>query len=61
MRGEVPFTFGEAALVAARLSFSLDRIMGTDDPDCVLFRLDFSDGQSAARGLSAKVESFLDR
>ena len=59
MRGEVPFTFGEAALVAARLSFSLDRIMGTDDPDCVLFRLDFSDGQTLLEDYPGKVESWI--
>ena len=59
MRGEVPFTFGEAALVAARLSFSLDRIMGTDDPDCVLFRLDFSDGQTLLEDYPGKEESWI--
>ncbi len=33
--------------------------MGTDDPDCVLFRLDFSDGQTLLEDYPGKVESWI--
>ena len=31
LRGEVPFTFGEAAVLSAQMNFSLDRAVGAVD------------------------------
>lgn len=39
LRGEVPFTFGEAAVLSAQMNFSLDRAVGAVDFGNVLFRV----------------------
>ena len=39
LRGEVPFTFGEAGVLSAQMNFSLDRTVGALDFGNVLFRL----------------------
>lgn len=43
LRGEVPFSFGEAAQLSERLRFSLDRITNTPAMGGVQFRLKFTD------------------
>ncbi len=47
LRGEVPFTFGEAGVLSAQMNFSLDRTVGALDFGNVLFRLSFSDYHTA--------------
>lgn len=47
LRGEVPFTFGEAGVLSAQMNFSLDHIVGAVDFGNVLFRLGFSDYHTA--------------
>ena len=42
LRGDVPFTFGEAAALGAQLHFSLDRILGSGEGN-VLFNLKFTE------------------
>lgn len=47
LRGEVPFTFGEAGVLSAQMNFSLDRIVGAVDLGNILFRLSFNDYHTA--------------
>lgn len=58
LRGEVPFTFGEAGVLSAQMNFSLDRTVGALDFGNVLFRLSFSDYHTALEdytGLSTRI------
>ena len=43
LRGEVLFSFGEAALLARRLNFSLDRAQGVIGAGNILFQMQFND------------------
>lgn len=46
LRGEVPFSFGEAARLASVLDFSLDELAASEHAGNVLFRLKFIDFHS---------------
>ena len=43
LRGEVPFTFGEASVLCARMHFSLDRVVGLAATDKLSFQLKFKE------------------
>ena len=43
LRGEVPFTFGEASALCARMHFSLDRVVGLAATDKLSFQLKFKE------------------
>ena len=43
LRGEVPFTFGEASALCARMHFSLDRVVGLAAMDKLSFQLKFKE------------------
>lgn len=43
LRGEVPFTFGEACLLCAEMHFSLDRVLGLAATENVSFQLKFKE------------------
>lgn len=43
LRGEVLFSFGEAAQLALRLNFSLDRARGTVEAGNIMFQMQFND------------------
>lgn len=38
LRGEVPFTFGEAGVLSAQMNFSLDRTVGALDFGCPVLK-----------------------
>lgn len=64
LRGEVPFTFGEAAVLSAQMNFSLDRAVGAVDFGNVLFRLSFNDYHTALEdytALSIRIHFFTGR
>lgn len=56
LRGEVPFTFGEAGVLSAQMNFSLDRTVGAVDFGNVLFRLNFSDYHTALEDYAKVIE-----
>lgn len=56
LRGEVPFTFGEAAILSAQMNFSLDRAVGAVDFGNVLFRLSFSDYHTALEDYAGVID-----
>lgn len=56
LRGDVLFSFSEAALLSARLNFSLDRTMGRVGAGNVLFQLSFSDFYSTLEKYGALLE-----
>jgi len=47
LRGEVPFSFHEVAILSERLGFSLDNIVGGSDPNHILLHLDSMRFESA--------------
>lgn len=55
LRGEVPFTFGEAGILSAQMNFSLDRTVGTVDLGNILFRLSFNDYHTALEDYTGVV------
>ena len=57
LRGEVPFTFGEAAVLWARSNFSLDRAVGAVDFGNVLFRRQLQRLPYGARRLHGRYGS----
>ena len=56
LRGEVPFTFGEAAVLSAQMNFSLDRAVGAVDFGNVLFRLSFNDYHTALEDYTGVID-----
>lgn len=56
LRGEVPFTFGEAGVLSAQMNFSLDRTVGALDFGNVLFRLSFSDYHTALEDYTGVID-----
>lgn len=56
LRGEVLFSFGEAAILASRLNFSLDRSMGVIGAGNVLFQMQFNDFYSTLEKYSEMLE-----
>lgn len=56
LRGEVPFTFGEAGVLSAQMNFSLDRTVGAVDFGNVLFRLSFSDYHTALEDYTGVID-----
>ena len=56
LRGEVPFTFGEAGVLSAQMNFSLDRTVGALDFGNVLFRLRFSDYHTALEDYTGVID-----
>lgn len=56
LRGEVPFTFGEAAVLSAQMNFSLDRTVTAVDFGNVLFRLGFSDYHTALEDYTGVID-----
>ena len=56
LRGEVPFTFGEAALLSAQMNFSLDLAVGALDFGNVLFRLSFNDYHTALEDFTGVLD-----
>ncbi|WP_418992390.1 hypothetical protein [Alistipes sp.] len=57
LRGEVPFSFGEAAALSSRLNFSLDGAVGSANAGHVDFRLKFTDFESPLTAYSQLLES----
>lgn len=55
LRGEVPFTFDEAAAVARRLDLSLDAVAGRHDAQSVRFRLKETDFKASAAEYGAAL------
>ena len=56
LRGEVPFTFGEAGVLSAQMNFSLDRTVGAVDFGNVLFRLSFNDYSKALEDYTGVID-----
>ena len=56
LRGEVPFTFGEAGVLSAQMNFSLDRAVGAVDFGNVLFRLSFNDYHTALEDYTGVID-----
>lgn len=60
MRGDVPFTFDEAAKVAAKLGFSLDSVVGINDDKKALFSLNFLKPGDLIDNYCRQLEYYID-